>query len=1596
MSSVLKNKILKPFLKFTKNLSSNKLHMSLLKGVLELETLELEENALMELLDLPTWLLLRKAYCTNVVAKIHWTKLKTHPVFISIDLVNIELQALNEPRPASQSPIANYRGGSGKYGFSDKVIDGVTIQVNSVFIEFFAQAFQGSVELSRFCVLSKSPNWQNCLLNLSTLTMPQYDSILIFKEVSWESARIVADGLLTELHGTPVRLITNQSRVRLTMKKRLSDGSLISSRIRLILDDILWVFTLSQVEAAIVFARSLEHSIRLANEQSKRFAAEKAKRQTVTLVSSSETQSLVNNSYSNNNNGGNTNYTTNSNIYPTVVVRNTKCTWDYANAVNMFHQYDVLETSYHLIVNRTELNFCDETKEKIRLNPNIVPNGSMRVNLTTLSVDWYPYHLDFSPELPWPGCRDFYSARDNWLRGINPIHFTYGGRRVFSTNSPTVSTDNQFVILDCGLLQTVNTSILQSVGILRLVDITVSCVSYPNSVLKPGDPSTSFSKSSQIDKTFRDNNNNARIKAEIPIDKNIFIGSDKLLHNLPDTSSFLTIEFKNHYCVDDTPSSSSSNQSLPCSLFCQINPFYINFDPDTVIWLNIFLLALQLNLSTFLSGRDTNHPSKQPNRLFDLNRYHVRLEALMPRLIFSLFGQSNRHTNSSNWIGPHALILQSDQIIIQSLAAPISSHVADCLKKLLDNLQLSYGQYDTSCMSNNPFISQAVPHKSPDLSKFQKLVQSATELHNLCPVSFKNFEEQFWCIHCPNVWSEFLTIIDMTTYNSVHLVNNDHRINDCIIYRQSLIESLPLTIWSLMPIDVSVPSTVINKNQPFNHSPISLIIDIDNKLIPMDSKSSSSHMINQSVDQCPIKISLGSTDQLYTNRILLSRLIKFSTMNSEKLRIPDTLDQIIFLYYIYQQISYVQTRLYLDYQEFTQITESRSTLSVSPRSNHNHHKLLYCVGFSTLRSIELDVNVCHENEIRMKQVSSPSFTENNIDTSLPNTPNVSATSVNFFPNKSLSTALLSSSSSPSSLTKSSHNPTPLSAATVLPLSSQTSLRHHHPMFTPSWDSLSLKTERSVLDSSKLNRTNLRRSMRGRINSSDDSPQSLLQNDCDCSIGTTDSINNNSNRCTNKLVNSDLPSPKRFLIKRKTHSTVTFVNKNNECNAVDRNKESQNKPLSEQDLFMLNPVADGVRANNSSKNNISQQFSISSDLSELQSTSSSMGDWTKPYEVLSNLNSSCTYQTDDMLWPPLNHQHLLNSSSFLLSPDEIGSELLDVDVFAPYTSNTPDAATATTTTTGLTAAMEQYQEPKSEENITDHDRYRQWKKSNISSVIIQLAGFSFEADAMNLETRFWIVFKSLQLFMKPEESLHCSIASSRAEPDQKQHNKFVQSDYLWSVFLSFGGDPTVGLTKLKPTTSDIYPWLYANASLLKNWRLIIPSNIQQLFIHVWHQIGGHENINPLNSSLCSSIHEVSVDNNDNNDPINSPPRCSIRLLLKQGNLSLKLESGANENPEQLKLFRQGLIIELTEYGVFQIGFEKCTLNMEQNNMECVNHYRNRAKSIDNELLSSYSPVNIPSAFHNILINRYAFENKILKDKIEALTNELMKLRSMHNA
>jgi hypothetical protein len=59
--------------RFTKNLSPDKINLSTLKGEGEMSNLELDEEILMELLDLPTWMRLKQAVCNKLSIKVSST-----------------------------------------------------------------------------------------------------------------------------------------------------------------------------------------------------------------------------------------------------------------------------------------------------------------------------------------------------------------------------------------------------------------------------------------------------------------------------------------------------------------------------------------------------------------------------------------------------------------------------------------------------------------------------------------------------------------------------------------------------------------------------------------------------------------------------------------------------------------------------------------------------------------------------------------------------------------------------------------------------------------------------------------------------------------------------------------------------------------------------------------------------------------------------------------------------------------------------------------------------------------------------------------------------------------------------------------------------------------------------------------------------------------------------------------------------------------------------------------------------------------------------------------------------------------------------------
>ncbi|TGZ75256.1 hypothetical protein CRM22_000486 [Opisthorchis felineus] len=883
MASLIKSQIIKPFLQFTKNLSADQINLSIVKGEAQLDSLELNEAVLMELLGLPTWLNLRKAQCSGISFKIRWTKLNTHPVCVVIDQIDVELEALENPRPEVDSLIASYRIGSGKYRLADRVVDGATVLINAVSIRFCAKAFEASIEISRLSLVSKTPTWQTGPLKLTSLLFPNADAVLIFKELSWDSARIVADGLLNELNGTPVKLITNSGRIRVTLKKRLSDSALISSRMQLYLDDLLWILTLSQVEAAVVFARSLQHSVFLAAEQSRQFAASRAKRQHLSWSNVPQPTE-------------------------TASTRQKKAGKKdlYSAAALLFHRYDVVETSYHLTLYRTEMHFCDEAKNDTNLTA--TPNGYIKVHFNKLELDWYPYHLNTTPRVSWHGSREFHEARNAWLRSLNPVHTVQLSLR----ESTSVNSDNPTAdVLSEHDLVNSDPSIFQSVIVFRICDLDVSLLSLPE---------VSVDVSSG-DRHGTMGQQHHHLGEEIPANASLFIGSDKKLHCLPESVYFLTVELNNIYRSYPSKQHPPGMEAdtLPCFFFAQLKPFYVRFDADTVIWLNMFLLTLHLNLYTLM--RQTSLLS-QDTGLIEPKSYHLRCEALMPRLLLPLC--SAKPDNSVGLPGPDMLVLQADQLFIQLLVPPVTTYTASVLRGLLAE------QPSSSSFQNITDPGGGPCHIPLDVNKFAYLICSArsNQVHPSRPDS-----PQFWCLHCPHVWAEFLTVVEIfDASSSEHCPRSRTR---CTVYRQSFLESIPLSLW------------VVQCAPQSSRPPLNVLVDIDCSLNPLESSNPRIPMDTPPInpDDC-ILISLGMVPPTGLGHHWIP--VSYS-------RLPDTLDQLLLLSQLLNQLMEVKDQVNVDIIRIY-LTELSSS-HVGPTSI----SWLFTLSFRLRRPIQVQITGLESN-----------------------------------------------------------------------------------------------------------------------------------------------------------------------------------------------------------------------------------------------------------------------------------------------------------------------------------------------------------------------------------------------------------------------------------------------------------------------------------------------------------------------------------------------------------------------------------------------------------------------------------------------------------
>ncbi|CDW54554.1 UHRF1 binding protein 1 protein [Trichuris trichiura] len=380
---------------FAKNITADQISVELLRGKGELYNIELNENVLAEMLEMPSWMRIGRAF---------------------IDEIRVELILSTELRdfPTTGFPtVSSYSIDS--YGFAHRVVEGMSLRINAIEVFFASKKFGGSLMLSQICVDSRTPFWKEASslreTRISDVTLQQ---VLLFKQISWKTFRLEAstleDSVVTGYNiNAPFRLITSQGKFH---------GTVYGGRLALIMDNLLWVASLSQLQSAISFGQFIADLIESSKKCSAELPAESSqKRKPWSFLSQLSEHKMKQDAPLN----------------------------------SAFHHFNVIETSFHCYVGQIDLHVCDETEaEAFHAGWDII-NGAIQITISKLVCDFYPYHLAVGSRKHWV----FYSETkfaDKVQYLLNNYQSLYEKR--------TKNYDK----------------LMSSVGVFRIYDIVVFCV----------------------------------------------------------------------------------------------------------------------------------------------------------------------------------------------------------------------------------------------------------------------------------------------------------------------------------------------------------------------------------------------------------------------------------------------------------------------------------------------------------------------------------------------------------------------------------------------------------------------------------------------------------------------------------------------------------------------------------------------------------------------------------------------------------------------------------------------------------------------------------------------------------------------------------------------------------------------------------------------------------------------------------------------------------------------------------------------------------------------------------------------------------------
>ncbi|CAF1624151.1 unnamed protein product, partial [Adineta ricciae] len=621
MASLIKNQIIKRLSKFVKNLSTNQIHLSALKGEGELSSIDLDEQALEDVIELPTWLKIQKATCGRVFIKIPWTSLKTSPIQLTLDDVTIEIETCEQLRDLQKTtdPTNTNDPLLGKYGFTNRVIDGISLTISNLTFAIKAQGFKASIFLPTLDIYSVTPYGKRAdSLNFTRLRNSAKDHILLFKEISWQNARIEASANDSNTAAAAIRLIANACRIRISMKKNLQDSTMVTSRVMVHFDDLLSVVNDAQLKSALNTYKEITQLMKRASEQRKQKAGDKLmkleQQQTPSTFQPKAPSTGLNDPVNLSNSANN-----------------------QSKSNDPFEHYDVVETSLHFNVKRLDLHIIadsDVLKSHLRLmmRDRIAESGALQMTIANLSIDHYPYHEAGSTKKHWIKYSELLALnREEWIQQL---------REEWNDQLNSAKSDSANDEMSMKLEKALRTNrirLFESCTVLNIDDL----VFYPVSL-----------------------NNTKEPKRRRPL-----ITSDRTQYQLPEFLGVINIQHTEYYYP--LPYSFPVPNS---DLYIQIMPIVMRVDFATSSWLDAFVSSLSMTI-------DNSGVLKTDGPSFDFEHVAIKLDAMLPRIVVSsdIFAGAYRLNETKHKDNPEPDLLERKEVSKQEKLEILEMNISKVL-----------------------------------------------------------------------------------------------------------------------------------------------------------------------------------------------------------------------------------------------------------------------------------------------------------------------------------------------------------------------------------------------------------------------------------------------------------------------------------------------------------------------------------------------------------------------------------------------------------------------------------------------------------------------------------------------------------------------------------------------------------------------------------------------------------------------------------------------------------------------------------------------------------------------------------------------------